>query len=82
MGYDTSLVEIFGWSLASIVGDNTAAIASVKKLSATPRGVTQNKILRRIFNRLWWSRTLLHLFWVKSEMMLADALFRLSDTGE
>ena len=52
MGYVTSLVERFGWSSASIVGNNTAAIASVKKLSPTPRAVTQNKILRRTFNRL------------------------------
>ena len=69
MGYVTSLVQRFGWSSPGIVGVNTTAIASVWKLSATPRVVTQNKILRRIFNSLWWSRTLLHLFWVKSEMM-------------
>ena len=30
---------------------------------------------------LYWSRNLLHLFWVKSEMMPADALSRMSDTG-
>ena len=35
----------------------------------------------RIFNRLWWSGTLLHFFWVKSEMMPADALSRLSGTN-
>ena len=80
MGYATSLIERFGWSSASIVGDNTTAIASVKKLSATLRIVTLNRILRRIFNRLRWSGNLLHLFWVKSEMMPADALSRLSDT--
>ena len=81
MGYAISLGEKFGWSSASVVGDKTAAIASVNKLSATPRAVTQNKILRRIFNRLWWSGTLLHLFWVKSEMMPADALSRLKGTN-
>ena len=80
MGYATGLVERCGWSPASVVGDNTAAIASVKKLPATLRAVTQNKILRRIFNRLWWSGTLLHLFWVKSKMMPADALSRLRGT--
>ena len=37
MGYNTSLVEKFGWCSANVVGDNTAAIASVKKLCATPR---------------------------------------------
>ena len=62
------------------MGDNRATIASFKKLSATPRAVTQNNILRRILNRLWWSGTLLHLFWVKSEMMLVDALWRLKGT--
>ena len=55
--------------------DNTTAIASVKKLSATPRVVTQNK---RIFNRLWWFGTLLHLFWVKSQMTPADPHSKLS----
>ena len=80
MGYATSLVERFGWSSASVAGDNTAAIASVRKLFATPRAVTLNKILLRIFNRLWWSGTVLHLFWVKSEMMPVDALSRLSGT--
>ena len=81
MGYATNLVKNFGWSCASVVGDNMAAIASVKKLSATPRAVTQNEILRRIFNRLWWSGTHLHLFWVKLKMMPADALSRLKGTG-
>ena len=61
MGYTTSMVEKFGWSSASTVGDNTAAIASFKKLSATPLAVTQSKMLCRIFNRLWGSGTLLHL---------------------
>ena len=81
MGYTTSVVERFGWSSASIVGDNTAAIASVRNLSATPRAITQNNILRRMSKRLWWSRTLLHLFWVQSELMPADALSRMSDTS-
>ena len=80
MGCATSVVEKFEWSSASVVGDNTAAIASVKKLSVTPRAFNHNKILQRIFNRLWCSGTLLHLFWVKSEMMLVHALSRLKGT--
>ena len=54
VGYATTLVKKFGWSFVTVVGDNTAAIASAKKLSATPRAVTQNKILRRIFNMVVW----------------------------
>ena len=81
MGYTTRLVERFGWSFASVMGDNTTATAGVRKLSTTPRALTQNQILRRIISRLWWSRTMLHLFWVKSQVMQADALSRLSGTN-
>ena len=77
MGHAARLVERFGWSSASVVGDNTVAVASIRKLPATPQVVTQNKILRRTFNLLWWPGTLLHLFWVKSELMPADAISRL-----
>ena len=67
MGHAARMVDRFGWSSASVVGDNTATLASMRKLSATPRAVTQNKIA---FNLLWWSGTLLHLSWVKSKLCL------------
>ena len=60
-----------------MVGDNTAVIASVKMLSPTPRVV-----LRKIVHKLWYSGTLLHLFWVKSDVMPADALSRLKGTDQ
>ena len=52
MGYTISLVERFGWSSASVVRDDTAAVASGKKLSTTPRAVTLNKILRSPWHTL------------------------------
>ena len=47
------LMEQFGWSSTSIVNDNIAAVASMRKLCATPRAVPQNKIVPKVFNHLW-----------------------------
>ena len=75
--YASRLVQKFGWGTTNVVGDNTDALASARKVAATPRAVIQNKLLRRLFNMLWWSGTALHLFCTRSHLMPADALSRL-----
>ena len=80
MCYTAHLVQKFGWGTTNVIGDNTAALASVRKLAANLRAVLQNKLLRRLFNLMWWSGTVLHLYWAPSELMPADALSRISQT--
>ena len=57
--------------------DNMAAIFSSRKLNASPKAPAQTRIVRNMFNHLWWTGTMQHLFWVPTRLMPADPVSRI-----
>ena len=70
--YSIKLATSFRWSQASIVNDNKGALHSLRQLQPRCHNHIQVRILRQIFNLLWWSSIRIHLHWVPSFLNPAD----------
>ena len=57
--------------------DNMAAIFSCRKLKASPKAPAQTRIVRNLFNHLWWTGMMLHLFWVPTSVMPSGPVSRI-----
>ena len=60
-----------------VIGDNTGALAAFSRLRGRSMNHTQIRILRRIFNMLWWSKLPVYLYWIPSAFHPADPPSRL-----
>ena len=72
----TRLAVRLGWRALTYVGDNTAVLHLVLRLRPSLQNQVIVKLIRRIRNRLLWSRLTVHLVWVPSPLQPADALSR------
>ena len=66
-----------GFHSVRLVLDNTAACWSMLNLKCATRASVQGKILRRVLNLLLWSGLVVHIVWVRSGLMPADAISRI-----
>lgn len=60
-----------------LVGDNLGALSSFLHLTGRPLNFIQIKLLRNIFNLLWWSQIPVALYWTPSALHPADPPSRL-----
>ena len=60
-----------------LVGDNTGALSALLHLTGRPANYTQIRLLRQIYNMLWWSALPITLSWIPSAFHPADPPSRL-----
>ena len=60
-----------------LFSDNKGALFSLSKLKGRPMNHVQTKLLRQIFNMLWWSRMPVTLYWIPTHLRPADPSSRL-----
>ena len=75
--YGIRLASSLRFPHLNLIGDNKGALSSTLSLHGRASHPIQIKLLRRIFNILWWNRMPVHLFWVPSSLHPGDPPSRL-----
>lgn len=78
----TRLMVRLGWRSGHYVGDNLGALFLLLSFRPPLRNSRMVQTLRRIYNRLLWSRLQLQVSWAASALQPADPFSRVVSLGE
>ena len=79
--YCMGIVSNLSLPYAHLISDNQASLACILQLRPFRGHYPLLRYLRRVFNKLWRSPTILHFSWVPSEYQPADPLSRLDPSS-